>query len=88
MPTEIEIIDDQNSVYHYGRYSNPDLDKYVDQAIDRMKSQPEPLKAAAVLLQRWFEAGTLPAEVLPDLIFDYLSARVAARAATNSQEQE
>ena len=86
---EVEISEDgQSSVYHYGRYSNPTLDKYVDQAIERMKDQPEPLRAAAALLQRWFEAGTLPPETLPDLIFDYLSGRVAARAETIRDSQE
>lgn len=91
MPAEVEVSEDgQSSTYHYGATSNPTLDKYVDDAIQRMADQPEPLKAAAVLLQRWFEAGTMPAEVLPDLIFDYLQSRVSNRAenSTTPDSQE
>jgi hypothetical protein len=77
----IEVSPDgQSSTYNYGSHSTPTLDEFVDKAIARMADQPEPLKAAAILLQRWFEAGTLPSTVLPDLIFDYLNDRVAARA--------
>lgn len=78
---DIEISEDgKSSVYHYARHLDPTLESQVDAALERMKSEPDPKRAAALLLTRWFEQGYLTGPMLGDLLTDYFHSRVKARA--------
>jgi hypothetical protein len=78
---EVEVSPDgQSSTYHYGSHHTPSLDALADRALERMAREPDPIAAAANLLMRWAEQDSTVNDLIPNLMFDYLEARVRARA--------
>jgi len=68
------------AVFNYGPKSTKTLDDYVDDAIERMKNQPEPVRAAANLLIRWGESDSEVQKLFPDLVSRFIEQRVKTRA--------
>ncbi len=81
MPDNVEVSEDGlSSTFHYNRQPTKSIDDFAADALERMDGN---VAMAANLLLRWSESDPVRS-LLPDLVREYIEARVRARAESST----